>query len=671
MTRLAGLALFLLAAPVLAQEDGGQSLVEGAIVDLDFAFRLEEPKGSWRLLPEADIQRWSPDAVAGAMGVGGSVLGAFGAVIVEPSGGMTLQEFAEIILSFAPLEEMQVVERTELTYCGQSALRLVTTGNVSGIRYRFDNRVFLYSDHAYQVMLVQTQDARESDSGGAFHDAFALLEREVTGRDDDRVVGDMHGVGWEVADGTFSSAALRLELTAPEGWRLAVGDELDQMDQEAEVGLVSVGSEAYLTVHAEAVADVEEEAFAAVLLEDVLFSLGVEEPRKTLELEAGGVARSFAVIEAADLPFTFVHGSWFVGNFCYQVTAWFARGGADSLGPIARGLAAIRHLDEAEAGRVAERLRAKPDMENEVGPTFSLRAGLFQEFALGLRVRKPAHGFWRMTAGEEARLYGQEALVLVEEPSLGLFVKVEGMPIEDLTLAELHELAVQAESELMLEPTSTSIVPRRLADRDGLYSTLRDATRAYAVESLMWTVAYADRVVWVTVYALEGILDVNGAALDELFAGFELHDDPLPMTAVEEGEYVDHRLGFGIVPDGEPRRFQEMTPPEMRAVGTLVEVQGTETVVLAINAVMFEQDAEFLVRMVGPIVERYMGAPGLEPRTDLEAELAGYPAVVRSWGNDEDGADFVTAVRGRTYYCVLGTGTAEERERKLGWLRLE
>jgi len=672
MSTLLCILVFSFSMAFASGQEVGQTATDEAIVDRDYAFRISRPSRAWRLLPEDEVRQIAPDAIAGAVGMGMKVRSCLGAVIVEPIHDMELDQFADLVLEGMAIESKVVQSRERITYCGREAVRLVVRGDVEEVPFHYENHVFINQNHGYQVVgMGPAANVGDGEALREFHQAFELLDGPVSARSAQVAVEDMYGVGWEVVDGAFASAALRLTLAPPPEWRLLVGDELEAAYPDAEVGLMSADSKYYLMIIAESWMSADREAIADTLLQGVVETLEAE-PSRAARLEAGGAAREFLVLEPEGDSFTYVYGVWFSNDICYQGMCWFLRGEEDALKRVAEGLRAVRHPGDIELAAIAARLRDHPEPDNQVTSDSCVRGGLFQHFRYGVRLRKPSSGYWRADIGQAAREYGEQVVLLLEEPALGLFCKIEIQPlVEDVPLQDLHRSAVDFESQTLTKADFGEIESGTLAGVECVHSSMWETAEDLDLHYALWTARWRTQVLWITCWGFEGNVKAHRPALDRLLAGLELCPAPISMTESDDEGYRDNRVGFAVVPDVEVQGYSDMTPPEVSPIGTFVFVQDQMAFVIALNAVMFEQDADYLSELVQPFIANHLpmvaaGDPVIEPN----ARLAGRPAIRQTWGTDRMGCDLYVMTRGRTYYCLLTGGTKVERRRKAGWLRL-
>jgi hypothetical protein len=284
--------LLAIVALARAQEAprGGQTSRAGKLTDHDYAFELRAPQG-WIVRDEGEMASIVPDAVAGLY----SRSGAWIAVIVElmPE-GTTLAGMADLLVEGMTLVDREQLARHDTTFVGCPALRMVHRGSIEGLDVVFEHRVFTRADFMYQVVgwSLAADGAEENIAAGIA--AFSLVDGEPRLRHRDLSIRDQLGAEWEVHGGTYTSLAYGLTVTPPSGWRLVVGTELDQMEEEAIVGLVRSDDSFFVTVEVEHLRGVAPERYAVDSAAEEWRLLGVE---AITTLDPDGLR-----IEAALLP---------------------------------------------------------------------------------------------------------------------------------------------------------------------------------------------------------------------------------------------------------------------------------------------------------------------------------------------------------------------------------
>ena len=135
-------------------------------------------------------------------------------------------------------------------FAGIDAVRVTVSGSLDGLQMRYIDTVFIHQGYGYQVLGFGRMDAL-LDSGAQlqpFFDNFSILPGKVSGRATTQVVSEADGVGWRVRGGVFQSAVTGIRARPSDAWRVAVGSSLEQMNADAEIGLVHSNPDVYIVL---------------------------------------------------------------------------------------------------------------------------------------------------------------------------------------------------------------------------------------------------------------------------------------------------------------------------------------------------------------------------------------------------------------------------------------
>ncbi len=649
------LALFSLAGLGRAQ----QVVESDAIVDHDFSFRLEKRDDTWRLLGEEDVRKIVPDALAGGTSLGG----VWGAIIAETAFTSDVKEYAEVLLSGMELEN-KVVELSEpVTFGGRNAYRTVVRGTTAGIDFRFRNTVYMKDGWAFQVLSWGVAQASNATALTFFESKYTILPDEARGRTMQTETIDTNGVGWRMLGGVFESAALRMAAEPRGDWRVVVGAELMGMSSSAEVGLVHTNPEIYVIVIAEPVAGADRKAFRQSMLDDA--KLGATEAApKTLSVMGG--EREFLDLHTEEtLPLDWLYGVFFVDDFCFQVRTWHtSRISKEEAGEYIRdGLAGLRVLESEDLARLERDLDAMPDSQNRVGTTYSLRRGIYRDFASNLTWTKP-EGYWRVLVGEEARAENEDATLHLEEPALGIFgllIIEPSFGVEDLDFHRLiQENTFGADHAIMgEEPRAVT-----LGKEKGLTSVANLDFGAYEIEYHVVTVTNEAVAVQLLLYGLPGNLAAASGSVNAAIAGLRFTDLE-PVTETEQ-RYRDERLGFEFRPPSSDWRRSDRTPEPLRSVSSFMAWTNEDDAtiqVMTICALGEGQDEVWFQELVETMARGNLERLDEEIRdsspTTGRGTLAGLPCRVLRWEPASGTIDILHLLRDRTFYGVLIAGPSE------------
>jgi hypothetical protein len=651
MQAAAALLTILIGCAPLPQDPlRGQTIDDQQLVDEDFAFAIARVEPSWQLLSEREVR------AVGAAAQGGAKLpdGRWLAVIAEPlPDGLREDEpdaLAELVLEGLEIGAREVLERRAIDFKGAPAVRLVVRGQQQGRAFTWVWTVLARADYAYQV-LAWAEGEREPADLCALHDAVTLLERRPRARAAPADVADRHGNGWRVVSGRFESAACGLVVTPPPGWRLLVGDELAEVNADAEVGLCNDAETCVVVVVEYAGRDADRlRALARAGLREAIEAHRELEP---IVLRVAGEDRAFEVLESESLQLDFLHAAIERGSQLVQIQAHHRSARREAArAEVREALAALRFAGGEEASAMREALRALPDADNEVGAEHALRNGRWVDFAHRCSWRKPSGVWWRAVAGDSAAAEMPGALLFVEAPEIGLYAFATGSSADHATAcaqiaAGLDAAEIAAAEELGGLPVST-IAGRAdgLALGYRLLSAVRDGADA----------------VHMVVYGIEDAMREFAPQAQACLQALRL-DDELAATQRTAGAFVDHRLGLTVALGTVFDTITDETPPALADRGTLLSAATGPGAMLVLAACGEAREA-FEERLDALARERFASFVAGAARGDDGARLAGLSAERWRWFGSRT-VEVLIAQRARTLYGVVLAGDDAERERML------
>jgi hypothetical protein len=628
-----------------------------AIVDEDYRFRMDWPGTGWKLLREKDVKRLLPDAVAGAMYQNK----AFGAIVVESAPGVDLEAFTRLISENMLLEEKSVDEFENVKLDGRDAIRFTATGKANGIQFRYTDIVFLHQGYAYQVIGWGMADQTNAD-GSSFQplfDSFHITDGEVKGRSNTTLVKSAHGVGWRIKEGVFESAVSRLKVEPKDPWRVAVGAELEQMSGDAEVGITRAGPEAYAVFVVErAPKKNERKAYVDSLTATLGSSLGLEQQKERWTGTFAGSRLEFHRYRTTQAPiFEYLYGVHFEGDQLVQITAWYLAAEQERvMGEIQAGLDTVSFIGPERAGALAGQLRQMGDPRDAVGGGFALRNGEYRDFNRGWRWTKPGDGFWRIAAGEEARLVRTDLTLYMSEPTLGVY----GMVIDDTAegfTPETYHQAVLTTMDGNKKPRGARAVGGATVHTSTVDQKAEGGPTRYHVSTLI----HGARAVQMIFWGLPEDIEAADATLSAALDGFHFDDGPVDPITTTENEYHDERMGFAVRLPTKGWRFQDMTPATVREAGSVVFwQQGSRVIgVVAVHALENADDTDWFLDFLEQLARDQFGQLANVSPKRKQTTLAGVPARQLSWSMGVERLDAYLVVRGKTIYALLTGGPTD------------
>ena len=641
---LLALLLPLLLLPTLHAEEA--ALHE----DEDYRFRIRAPSSSWRVLNEADIQAITPDAVAGMANESGTWM----AVIVESAPGAEVEAFGRLVFDSMPLEEKKLEAWSALTFQGKPAIRFVASGRVSEIHVRYVNTVYQSGDYICQVIVWAPFSRATEGFEKAALEAFEILPGPITGRAVHAEVPDSEGVGWRVRGGAFESAALGVAVRPTGDWKLAVGDALEAMNPDAEVGLVHANPDLYMALLVEPAPGVEKKGFLRALLD----GHGEEELERTgysLQLDlVGRQVTAYGFRLPAHPGFEILKGAFFVGDLCFQVVLWYATPTRTLAVPHLReACAAVRLLSKPEIGTLAEELRLGPDPENKVGERYALRRGLYQDFASGFILQKPEQEFWRMLAGDEARAQNPDASLVLEHPSLGVMGVVIAEEAADVEHEAYHTVVADA---VFGEGREGVVGKDRTLLADGIRLRMTEGSQTEDTLEMGYRVATAvanGHAYQVILYGLANNMRAASRQIDRLLGGVRVAAS-LPVVEESPTRFTDHRMGYAFETEAAWQR-RDQTPPEIAPIGSFQTWRQRDELrfVLSLCALRPGQDAAWFRSLLGSIMERATTSRILAEPTRHPASIGGIAGEVLTWSLPGGRSNNIWLIhRDRTFFAT-------------------
>lgn len=500
------------------------------------------------LLDREDAEAMAPDAFAG-LSKGGGV---WAVVIAEFAPGADLNGYLELVstttTSLPEAENPWLGEIARAKHHGLAAMERESKVRLSGIDLRFSHRVYQKGDYVFQIVAWGPAINTTGRSLAGVADQFEALPGEVVGRRGAVTLKDADGVGWRQRAGVFESALVGVKVEPKGPWRVVVGSELENLDEVADVGLVSAEPDLYcvLTVYA----DVGEDAPAVA---DDLRAVRTAEMEGTpagdpVELELAGAPLSLAPFDVEmGVTYRFLHGVAIVDGNAVEVQAWCSAALADlCLESLPVALGGVSFLGEGPRTRLEAELLAAPDPEVSIGPDFALRGGTYTDFAHGFRISKPL-GFWDFDGGARARAGSQGVRLTFRKVEAGLEGFIEVVPWPGESLVDAHRTALVDEWELY---GSLDDVPEHQATELGgvpfvssIHQSGDGANGTYGALQVFTALMDGHRVE-ISVEASYPGLEFHRDDITKLLASFEVTD--MTMVSRKPDSFIDRRIGYEL-----------------------------------------------------------------------------------------------------------------------------
>ncbi len=625
------------------------------IVDQDYRFRIDWPGTGWKLMRERDARKMSPDALAAAMYTGSLRRQAFGVVIVERAPGAELDSFAQLVIDNLELTGKKV-ESNELTkYQGKPARRAVITGSMQGMRLRYVNQIFIHQDHVYQVLGGGSQSAVGPDGATLqpFFNSFKLLEGKVTGRSNvPDPVRNAHGVGWQLEEGVYQSGLSGMQIKPPAEWRMAVGGELDRMNADAEVGMVRSNPDAYIVFIPERIPGINRAKFRQQLKQQIEQNLEGAKAKGSVKLK---FARKPTALfrYSTKLPFEYLCGLHFEGDLAIQIFAWYAAKESKRAMPaVEQALASVSFLDRAKAEALIAALDKLPDPQNAVGPDFSLRRGIYQDYQHRLRWTKPA-GPWSISVGEKARKTNKDVSLHAQELGKGLYGQLIVESAQRFDQDSYHRTIIGNMTSAVGLKAKTAgahhfgTTPAMVSE--GI-ARVQNQRLQYRVATAVSGATAAQMVVW----GYPADMKTHAKSVTAFIEGLNFVPS---LVAVERSStrYADHRFGFAIKPPSGGWLFSDMTPTQVGNLAAFAtwKKSGNLVGVLAMCVLDLEQDPNWFESMVTQTLRTKLGSLTKSQPKVTQTTVKGHRARQVSWSKGSQRIDALLLRKDLTFYALV------------------
>lgn len=620
-----------------------------------YRFHLRRPNADWKLQDRKEIQNLIPGAQAGLNHRKGLV----GVVLIERSSGMSLAAMADLIIGSMPLENREVTLQEEVEFVGLPAIHYELSGSINDVRLIYSVKIFLRGDYAYQLTAFAVPNAATPGEREEFFASFSLTEGKIDPTVDAIAQIDTLGVGWQLKDGTFSSAISGLRVTPTGNWHAVVGAEARRVNPEAEVVLMCEDPEAYFIVVPERIGAADPDAYRKDRVEQTLATMSGKVAQENYSHEFLGKPLAMTSMLGDGAPWTFHLGVSFNDDWAFQAIGWYnAAYGESGKTAVFDALGSIHRMNDEEVESLRRELHALPDPQNQIGGDYSVRGGVFSDYANGVRWSKPKLGFWELSAGQEARavnpiaqLYGRY------QNSAAHILLVAETLVPGTSAAQYHRAAYSGLQANLSLQTSRAAAPSRIASGAALTSEATTASASIALFYRVTTAVQGVRGVQLHVWGPAAGMVEHAEALAAVPQNLEILPS-LPTTSHEAGRFSDHRLGYSLKL---PLKYRllEATPAEIAGIGSFATwgVDGKDWVgVLALGIIEEGQDHEWSMDfMQGRIEDSYASLlSGLKP-TKSDAKIAGVDARHLVWKRTGLRMDGYLFRNGKTIYALIAT----------------
>ena len=652
-----------------AAEKTGQEVTASAVLDRDYRFKLEFPTAQWLVMGEEKVKVLNADAVAGATAHGAAFRGAYGIVIVESAPGVKLTAYARFLLENMTVEDKNVIHFDAVAFHEKPAVRYEVRGKAQGLDMRFSNTVVLHDEHAYQIFCWGLAE-RTADRVAfkAFRHGFSFLEGPVRGRSTRPLVRNAQGPGWRVKERAFVSSSYDFAIKPPSQWHLLVGDDLASVNADAEVGLALARPDAWICFIPERIVGVNRRTYVLALENGFRESIGEARGLGSIRLPFCGASVEFKRFRTTGQPpIEYIQRVHVEGTLCVNVLVWYIAGHAEAVAEHLPGaLASFRFMAPDEAQTIRRELSATPDLTTSIGLDYSLRRGVYRDFARGIQWRRPRTGFWQINAGPAARQIAPDAELIFEASGAGFFGVLVAEDLGDMQPRQYHAAvlrgALTGDHEAQRrDPGAVTLGGTTFLETHADQLLGKDLFRYRILTGVVGTTA-----VQLIVSGFKGNMEAAAESVERAIRGLSVPGAKLKHVERGPRSYKDLRLGFRLTFPDENWTLKDMTPPAVRPLGAAINVvHGERTFnVLAVSGTQERQGEEWIQQFMTTMIRSQASLlPDLKPREGSETTLGGRPCRHRYWDlrGKTDAAPKATAPRldvyivreGRTVFALL------------------
>lgn len=617
--------------------------------DFDYAFSISRPSKDWQFLNEKNATQLQPDSV---MAMTDAKNQGFFSVIAEELEG-SLDSYVNLIAT--NYGEDAALRKELIKIDGLPAVKMTFKQTINGIECSYANYLLKKDRFAFQLF------------GGATSNKFANVDRDIEAiaasftlakdrQPQARVrdsIEDDYGFDWIIEDDVYSNGSFGFRIDPDDGMRLMGRDELSQINNAADAGLVSSNPATYHLYLAEKTQD----SLVGQLFTDWEQEMGIDthDGQETAVEFAGQAARqrSYYDVEIEGNLFDFIWTYFSRDGVLYRYVSWWPSADRKAALPVLEKSSTQLSWLNADQQRAIEQKLSVLDANNAVGADFSLRNGVFRDFAGGYTYTLPS-GLWKANVGDAAVAENPDHRLGIIKADEGIYLSIIPEKDLDTSAEEYHRLLLanfEAAADTPIKDIKSGTLDIKLSAFELQQGQLPFSYR-------LATVVKDNRFVQLVAWALKENKSQLDARLEELVGGLRIPEAPAEAEKRQATAITDNRLGYQVAI--EPGWRAQLSPhPQFAAVGSVMSAGHADGAVSV--AAFCGPTTDFTDDMMIDTLLR--NAPvKLDPTTrkNSKSTLGGLPARCVAFkglvnGQRADAVLWITR-RGNTTYVLIAFG---------------
>lgn len=393
---------------------------ETFFVDEAHRFRLEWPGDGWLLLKESQLNTVLPSSEVSAYD---TEQGLLATVSVGHAPQASLPAYVDDWLQRLACLNKQVLARQRTLFQNCTAERFEVNGAYGSQYTSLLGLFFYHQNYVYRLLVQGSKDSFDRTRAQKLFDSFTLLPGKVRASAVATRTVAAQGVGWRVRDGQYESGITGLNVAAPSGWQLLVGNDLREFSPDADVALVRDDPGVSLVIRVQP-APIRRSAYTLSESQRAhRENMHVTLLKDTFRLTLMGSERLLR-LGRSDNGNLFAYGSITAGSqivdLIFAFSELFRTAAPDLFGQIASH---ITLLPEPARIDLRHQLLEAETLEHVVARDVSLRSGCYIHYANCVQWCRPPE-FWELLVGSGAQNSDDRLLMIARNVETDLVVEL-------------------------------------------------------------------------------------------------------------------------------------------------------------------------------------------------------------------------------------------------------